>query len=491
MSVVRRQGIKNTVYMYAGIVLGILSTLYIQPFFLSKEQIGITRLIISVATILASVSCLGITSVIVKFFPLFHNTERKHNGFFTVALTFPLFGFILCFLLVTLFGKEILHFYGENGAILQQYFWPIMLSTFFICQAFSFSSYCNSINKSSLPTFINEVVNRLGFITCIILFSYGITTENTYVYTLSLIYFIQLVLLFLIINHSGHPHLSFSFFKNNAHLGAIVSYGLISAFIQITGISIKFIDVVFVGKYETLGQVGVYSIAAFIGLVLETPLNAIERIAGPKISRLFAENNTGEIKKIYKLSSKYLMVFCGFFGCVLVVCIEPLLSLLPGDYSSGALVTIIVCIGAFFNSATGVNYSIVTYSNFFKLGALFYFLLLVLTVALNMILIPMYGIIGAGLATAAVSVLHNLLRFALIQQKLKMHPFTIDTLKIILIIAVSVLASYWIQTENKYLVIFLRGLASASVFTVLIVGLRVFSLKEIKQEIQGFKNTFI
>ncbi len=472
-------------------ILGILSTLYIQPFFLTEEQVGIIRLVISVGTILASVSCLGITSIVIKFFPLFHDKEKKHNNFFTVALTFPLFGFALCFGLVSVFGKIILAFYGDNAAILSDYFWPIMLTAFFNCMVFSFSAYCNSINKSSLPTLINEVLNRIGFITCILLFYYGVTTQSVFIYTLSLIYFIQMILLFLIINHSGHPSLSLSFFSNNSNLKAIIGYGLISAFTQITGISIKFIDVVFVGKYETMGQVGVYSIAAFIGLVLETPLSALERIAGPKIARLFATNNAAEIEKIYKLSSKYLMVFCGFFGCVLVVCIQPLLSLLPGNYSSGALVTIIICIGAFFNSATGVNYSIITYSNFFKLGALFYFLLLILTIILNIILIPLYGIIGAAIATALVSVAHNLLRFALIKAKLNMQPFTMNSLKIVLIVATSVLSAYWLQTENKYLLIFLRGIISAGVFATLVVLLKVFSIKELKQEIQGFKNTFI
>jgi O-antigen/teichoic acid export membrane protein len=174
-----------------------------------------------------------------------------------------------------------------------------------------------------------------------------------------------------------------------------------------------------------------------------------------------------------------------------VVCIQPLLSLLPGDYSSGTLVTIIICVGAFFNSATGVNYSIITYSNFFKLGALFYFLLLVLTVFLNIILIPKYGITGAAIASAIVSVIHNLLRFILIKVKLNMQPFSIESLKIILIIAASVLSAYWLQAENKYLLVFLRGIISAGVFAILIVFLKVFSIKEIKQEILGLKNTFM
>ncbi len=491
MTVIRRQGIKNTVYTYLGIILGMLSTLYIQPFFLSKEQIGITRLVISAGTILASFSCIGITAVIVKYFPIFYNKEKKHNYFFTLALSFPIIGFVLCFAIVSFFESAILKFYGNNAAIFSEYFWPIMLLAFFNCMIFAFTAYCNSINKSSISTFVNEVLNRAGFIICILLFSYGITMQNTFVYSLSLIYFTQLVILFLIIKHYDHPSFNFSFFTNNTHLKKIIGFSLISAFIQITAICIKNVDVIFVGKYRSLDQVGVYAIAAFIGLVIETPLGALDKIAAPKISKLFADQNHVEIAKIYKLSSKYLMIFCGLLSCVLVVCIQPVLSLLPNDYSSGYMVTIIICIGAFINSATGVNQSIITYSNFYKLGAVFYFLLLVCIIILNVVLIPVYGIMGAAIASALISVIHNLIRFILIKVKFKMQPFSWDSLKIVAIISASVLAAWFIETENKFLLIFLRGMASSGVFVISLVITNVFSIKELKKEIRSFKNTFI
>lgn len=490
MTVVRRQGVKNTVYTYLGIMLGILSTLYIQPFFLTKEQIGITRLVISVATIFAAVSCLGVTAVIVKYLPLFYDKEKKHGGFFTIAIVFPVVGFVVCLLCALLFKESILNFYGKNGVVLATYFLPIALMALFISLIYAFTAYCSAINKSSPATLINEVVSKVGFMSCILLFSYGITTQSVFIYTLSVIYFIQLVILFGIISHFDHPTFRASFFSDNSHLKEIIVYGITFSFIQITGILTKFVDIILVGKYETMQQVGVFSIAAFIGLVIETPLIALEKIAGTKIAKLFAQNNLPEIEKMYKLSSKYLMLICGLLGSVLVVCIEPTLALLPNDYSAGAMVTIIICIGAFFNAATGVNYSILTYSNHYKLGAVFYAFLLVLTITLNMLLIPLYGIIGAAIATCVASIVHNLLRFIFIKVKLNMQPFTFDSLKIVLIIAVSVLVGYGITIENNYLLILTRGTVATLLFIGLVVALKVFSIKEIKEELGSLKKTF-
>lgn len=490
MSVIRRQGIKNTVYTYLGILLGILSTLYIQPFFLSKEQVGLTRLVISVATVCASVACLGITSVIIRFFPYFRDSSTRHNGFFTLAVVFPMLGYLLCTLAVALFGEKLRQLYGPNADILGQYVVPVMLTALFICLSSSFTAYCHALGQSSLPTFVAEVMSRVGFIACILLFFYGVTTEDQYIYSLAVLYLAQMFVLLGVITRFDRPRLSLSFFSGNPHLKAIIRFGLLSSFMQITGVGLKFIDVLFVGKYKSMEQLGVYSIAAFIGLVLESPLLAVEKIAGARIAHLFAAGNLAEIKKVYVLSSKYLMVFCGLLLAVLVTCIEPALAMLPGDYSSGTLVTIVICIGAFFNAASGVNYSILIYSNQYKLGAWFYSGLLLLTCLLNIWLIPAYGLMGAAIATAGASVLHNLLRFAIIRSKLGMQPFTRASASVLLAIGLTVLVSFFIQADNRLLLIILRSAACVIVFLSLLLLLRVFSRSELKEELLSLKKTF-
>ena len=108
-----------------------------------------------------------------------------------------------------------------------------------------------------------------------------------------------------------------------------------------------------------------------------------------------------------------------------------------------------------------------------------------------MILIPRYGITGAALASAAISIIHNLIRFIIIKVKFNMQPFSLDSLKIIGIIGAAVLASCFIKLENVYLLIILRGMASAVTFVILLPLTNVFSVKELKKEILSFKNTFI
>jgi hypothetical protein len=51
MGTIQRQGIKNTVFTYAGVVVGFLNLIVLMPFILKAEQLGLIRIMYS-ATIL-------------------------------------------------------------------------------------------------------------------------------------------------------------------------------------------------------------------------------------------------------------------------------------------------------------------------------------------------------------------------------------------------------------------------------------------------------
>jgi hypothetical protein len=53
MGVIQRQAIKNFFTTYLGIAIGFVSLIWIQPNFLSKEQLGLTRLIYSFSMLVA------------------------------------------------------------------------------------------------------------------------------------------------------------------------------------------------------------------------------------------------------------------------------------------------------------------------------------------------------------------------------------------------------------------------------------------------------
>lgn len=93
-------------------------------------------------------------------------------------------------------------------------------------------------------------------------------------------------------------------------------------------------------------------------------------------------------------------------------------------------------------------------------------LLGVFTIAGNLFLIPIYGVLGAAIATFTSSVVFNLLKYGYIKYKLKMSPFSDKTLLLIFIsILIYLIIAFIPEIKNHYLSIFIKG---ASIFIIFV-----------------------
>lgn len=97
MGIIKRQGIKNALSTYLGIFLGFLNLIVVQPYFLTPEEIGLTRLLFSLSFLIALFIPLGVTNLTTKYFPYFLHDENGHHGFFGFILIFPIICFFNCF----------------------------------------------------------------------------------------------------------------------------------------------------------------------------------------------------------------------------------------------------------------------------------------------------------------------------------------------------------------------------------------------------------
>jgi len=451
MGIVKRQGIKNTIIIYAGIIIGFISLLVIQPNYLSKSEIGLTRLLLAFASLFSSVFAFSISNITIKFFPYFKDYNNKHNGFFGLTILIPIIGSAIGCLLLFLFKEPIIKYYSSESKIFQFYFYHTFVFSFILSVILSLNSYCSALLKTTVPSFLNDVITRLIFILLILLYGFGIISYSTFIIAFIVSYVLQAIFLFFYIIYYGAP--SFKINKKIINeIGSItlVKYGAVLTITTITSLGLKFLDMIMIGHYKTDADVGVYSIAAFIATIIETPLNSLERIANPKIAHHLAEKNYSEVKSIYFQSSKYLTLIGAWLMLMICVNVKDLLLLLPNDYSDGIMVSIIMSIGAFINMCTGVNYPILFNSDKYYFGSIFIAIMLVVTIVLNIILIPIYGIMGAAISAAIASVVYNLLKYLFIYFEFKMQPFSKETLKIISILLFAFMINYFIPDMNSH-----------------------------------------
>jgi len=470
MGIIKRQGIKNTLIIYAGIIIGFISLLIIQPAYLSKSEIGLTRLLLAFASLFSSVFAFSISNITIKFFPHFKDYNKKHNGFFGLTVIIPVIGSLIGCMLLLLFKEPIVNYYSSESKVFLFYFYHTFLFSFILSLILALNSYCNALLKTTVPSFLNDILTRCIFIALILLYGFNIISYNLLIFLFILSYGLQAVFLLIYIFYYGNP--SFKINKliiRDIGTVAILKYGTVLTITTITSIGLKFLDMIMIGHYKSDADVGVYSIAAFIATIIETPLNSLERIANPKIAHGLVEKNFQEIKNIYYQSSKYLTLLGGWLLLMVLLNIGDLLTLLPDDYSEGTAVTIIISIGAFINMCTGINYPILFNSEKYYLGSIFIAIMLVLSVGLNMLLIPRIGILGAAISTATSSVVFNGLKYLFILKEYKMQPFGKETAKICLIILVCWIAGYLIpDTPWSILTILVRSICITLLFAITI-----------------------
>ncbi len=468
MGVIKRQGIKNTIITYIGILIGAINIIFIQPKLLTPEELGLTRLLYDFAYIIGLAVPLGLPNIIVKFFPFFKDRNLKHNGFAGIILIVFLVGFIISAASLLFFKPTITSHYIDKASLFVHYFSFIIPFTFIVSAITITTAYCQALFKSTIPSFLNDICLRLGTIVITIMYFNKWITLDYYVYLFIGLYAIELLV---IVGYIVFVD-TISFKPNKVVLKEhsvkkMIKFGLLLCLASFASIALRKVDVLFLGT-SSLELVAVYTTAIFIASFIEVPLGALERISHTKIADNFAKENHTEIEKIYKDSVKYLLIIGGLLFIGINTCTQYVYQIghLPDVYLQCINVVYIVSIAALINISTGINSAIMFYSKHYVLGTILLVGTLLVTILLNIILIPKYSIYGAAIASASGSLIYNFSKFSFIYYKFKFQPYTIKSLFILLIIIISTIISYVIPniSSNAIVNVLVKGLIVSSVY---------------------------
>src|SRR5947207_11488714 len=115
MGVVKRQSLKASVVSYVGAAIGMISVLFIMPYCLSTEQLGLLRLINDAAGFFGMFALFGSSYSVLYFFPRYSKDDKRLNGFLTYQLLISLGGFVLVTALLLIGKSTIIRIYSENA----------------------------------------------------------------------------------------------------------------------------------------------------------------------------------------------------------------------------------------------------------------------------------------------------------------------------------------------------------------------------------------
>ena len=235
-----------------------------------------------------------------------------------------------------------------------------------------------------------------------------------------------------------------------ANGSAIAKFARYSILTTLVGFGLSTIDMQMLALLTGMDNVGIYSIAFFIGTVMDGVRRPINQMLAPQIAQGWNTNNRAVVLKLYQKTSIVQMIFNAAFIILVLSNLPFIFSLIPDGqrFDSAMPVVFWILLGRFIDTSFGSNGEIIGNSPYYRFNLYISSLLILMVIVLNLYFIPEYGILGVAYSSVISLLLFNLSRFAFIYYKTKMQPFTMQTMAVICIALLTGAITYFIPLEG-------------------------------------------
>lgn len=191
------------------------------------------------------------------------------------------------------------------------------------------------------------------------------------------------------------------------------------------GVIAKHSDLILLGIFKSSTTVGIYEVSFRTAMFVTTIfLPAIGYLFQPIISRFHSHNKLGEMDDLYTVSTRWIVVGSFPIFALFFLFPEKTLRFFFGpSYGEGQLALQVLLIGFMISLLPGLTGSVLTAVGKTRLMLYISVVTVVLNVVINIALIPVFGIVGAAVATAIARIMNNTLQLYYIHRDLNIHPF--------------------------------------------------------------------
>nr|WP_245189499.1 oligosaccharide flippase family protein [Lunatimonas salinarum] len=427
----------TTLFAYLGVVVGYFNVLWLLPFVLEPNQVGLFKTIQDLAILLVPFAQLGIGNGITRFFPL---VEGSKFSLLTQTLTVGVIGFVVIAGLFVFFQDTVIAVFARNAPDVNDYLLVALLITLFSLLSTILESFCRSYLKVAFPSFIRDVLLRLLIALLVLGYYIKLYSFSALMWGLGGVYLLALLAMMTYMVRSKLFQLTLNWQNlDRKFRKSFFSYSFITLLGTAGALLIMKIDSLMVSSLIGLDANAVYIIGFSIAVVIEMPRRAISQVIMPVISEKFAVDQLDDIHQIYrKVAVNQLLICLLIFGLIWLN-IDNLYHFVPNReiYQAGKWVVFLIGMGKITDALFSVNSEIIVFSKFYLFNITATLIMCIAVIMFNFWLIPIWDIEGAAMASFMAMLLYNLIKFIYIKVRLGFSPFSIALLKIVLIGAFS------------------------------------------------------
>ena len=486
MGIVIRQSLLSSAASYLGVAIGFVNAVILMPKFMTPDQIGLFRTLLSAALLLSNFGRFGVNSGLVRFKSLLKHPQTELKSLYGLGILIVFLSTLFFLIILIIFRSSWSDFYAEKSPQINDYFILLIVLTLELI-VFQFLQTLASVHKNIftanlLKNLVYKCLNMGG----ILLFATSVISFNTFIILHVYFYIILITLLFFESLYKYKIKISFKPLTPKITRELIYYCGTLF----ISGLGLSFLNLAdqqLVSRYLGLETSGIYMTAIFMVMVIEMPRRFVGEISAPIISEAFGSGNLTIINEHYRKASINLFLLGGLIYVLIIINLDNIYAIMPKGqiYEAGRNVVILVGLAKLINLLFSLNDGIISMSKYYRFNMLLTLFLGLLMIGSDIILIPKYGLIGAAAALLVVFTLHGLSKLILLKMTYNFFPFTTKTILAALTILGLVLINYCIPLLiNPFIDMMIRSVLMVVIFSLSIYQLKLsFEINQIMRDL--------
>ncbi|MFI5203713.1 MAG: lipopolysaccharide biosynthesis protein [Flavobacteriales bacterium] len=436
MGAIAKQGTASIFFIFIGFFIGTISNLFFLPFWFSKDELGQVQYFISWGIVFSQFFTLGSGSLAVRYYAKW-KSEGKEGVVLFICLIFPIIGSVIFSVFMALFGQWYVHNTTEKLLIsVDDAVIITLLFTIILTFIKTYSGLAIALKQVWQYFFLNEVFVRFGTLAVFGLCFYHYLTYLQLIYAILLIY---LLMLSLTVLFQGNKWINGMRVPDKAELKESVQYGMYAFFDTGATVLVNRLDILMViALMGTQGNIQgqILAMALNIASIVMMPWRSMSTAASPYIAEAVNNNDYKVVETIYKKTSVNCLLAGGWLMVLILCGTTEIFTLIPDNYTAAIIPLIIICVARITDMLSSVNGLIIVLTKYFRWNLYFNLMVIVFSILANLVLIPLYGIIGVSVGTLLVVVFSNLLKGLYVYKKLAIHPFHKKTFYVLALLGV-------------------------------------------------------
>ena len=215
---------------------------------------------------------------------------------------------------------------------------------------------------------------------------------------------------------------------------------------SIMALFMSWTDIVMLGVFQTTREVGIYTAAAKTAAFVAFFLVAVNHILPPIAAQLYNKGDIKELESIARHTARWNLIFSLLVTSVFFLFGKEMLSLYGKEFVIAYIPLLLLSFGQIINAGVGSVGYILAMTGFQNKLAYITTTAAILNVALNAVLIPLFSIKGAALATGISLSIWNLIIAYFVYKDVKIKAFSDSLFKIISGVGILILVSFITKT---------------------------------------------